>query len=282
MRLMSGLAMIAALAATDASAQGVNLTGQFRCVQLCSAGLQGQPASSPRTAETMNLLNEAGEPSRAWIDLSGHIWAENLARGRAFFLGWDGRFNSIVEPSGNANLGEPPAATPDRRSARRSARVEHTRVEPARIEPSRIEKTGKRVSAPIRAGRRRLRLPPPRLRRRLERRHHDPKRRLRPRLSVWGADRQWRRRSTTGGGPVDLQGHVYSNGSVRVRVSGAGQEADGQGRLSRTLGTVTWHGQGSLGSCAGVWQAERRGIEPTPAPRYAGELDRRQGGLPRS
>ena len=62
-----------------------------------------------------------------------------------------------------------------------------------------------------------------------------------------------------GGGPVDLQGHVFSNGSVRVRVSGAGQQADGQGRLSRTLGTGTWQGQGSLGSCAGVWQAERRG-----------------------
>ena len=61
-----------------------------------------------------------------------------------------------------------------------------------------------------------------------------------------------------GGGPVDLQGHVFSNGSVRVRVSGAGQEAEGQGRLSRTLGTGTWSGQGSLGSCAGTWQAERR------------------------
>jgi hypothetical protein len=62
-----------------------------------------------------------------------------------------------------------------------------------------------------------------------------------------------------GGGPVDLQGHVFSNGSVRVRVSGAGQEAEGQGRLSRSLGTGTWAGQGSLGSCAGTWQAERRG-----------------------
>ena len=62
-----------------------------------------------------------------------------------------------------------------------------------------------------------------------------------------------------GGGPVDLQGHVFSNGSVRVRVSGAGQQAEGQGRLSRTVGTGTWQGGGSLGTCAGVWQAERRG-----------------------
>jgi hypothetical protein len=62
-----------------------------------------------------------------------------------------------------------------------------------------------------------------------------------------------------GGGPVDLQGHVYSNGVVQVSVFAAGQQAEGQGRLSRTLGTGTWRGQGSLGSCAGVWQAERRG-----------------------
>jgi hypothetical protein len=62
-----------------------------------------------------------------------------------------------------------------------------------------------------------------------------------------------------GAEPVDLRGNVFSNGSVRVTVSAAGQEASGQGRLSRTLGTGTWQGQGSLGSCAGVWQAERRG-----------------------
>ena len=41
--------------------------------------------------------------------------------------------------------------------------------------------------------------------------------------------------------------------------TGAGQQANGQGRLSRTVGTGTWQGGGSLGSCAGVWQAERRG-----------------------
>src|SRR5260370_34557362 len=81
MKIMSLFAMIAALAATDASAQGVNLTGQFRCVQLCTAGLQGQPAFVTQSGWNLNLLNEAGEPSRAWIDWPGHIWAENWHEG---------------------------------------------------------------------------------------------------------------------------------------------------------------------------------------------------------
>ena len=84
MKILSVCAMIAAFSATGASAQGVNLTGQFRCVQLCSAGLQGQPAYVTQNGGSLNLLNEAGEPSRAWIDWSGHIWAENWHEGALF------------------------------------------------------------------------------------------------------------------------------------------------------------------------------------------------------
>jgi len=58
---------------------------------------------------------------------------------------------------------------------------------------------------------------------------------------------------------VNLQGHVAPNGSVRVSVSAGGQQADGEGRMSRSVGTGTWRGQGFNGACAGVWQAERRG-----------------------
>jgi hypothetical protein len=247
MKLLSVLAMIAALAATDASAQGVNLTGQFRCVQLCASGLQGQPAFVTQNGWNLNLLNEAGEPSRAWVDWSGHLWAENWHEGALFSS--DGM--TIQFDRGTIwqrDLGEPPAAVPDRWNQRRSAK----------LEPSRIDRSNQRFSAPVPS-------------------------RPAPAAPVttafdgdWsvvimtqsgGCDRSYRygvRISNgdvvyDGGGPVDLQGHVFSNGSVRVRVSGAGQQADGQGRLSRTVGTGTWRGQGSLGSCAGVWQAERRG-----------------------
>ena len=60
-------------------------------------------------------------------------------------------------------------------------------------------------------------------------------------------------------GSVNLQGRVAPSGAVRVSVSAGGQWADGSGRLSRGYGSGQWRGQGSAGTCTGVWQAERRG-----------------------
>jgi hypothetical protein len=53
-------------------------------------------------------------------------------------------------------------------------------------------------------------------------------------------------------------GRVSSNGGVWVNISSGGQQANGQGRLSRNYGTGVWRGYGSAGTCAGTWQAERR------------------------
>jgi hypothetical protein len=78
------LALGTALLATDACAQGINLTGPYRCVALCRDGLVGQPAFVTQNGWNLNLLNEAGEPSRAWIDWSGHIWAEGWNQGAIF------------------------------------------------------------------------------------------------------------------------------------------------------------------------------------------------------
>jgi hypothetical protein len=78
------LALGTALFATDASAQGVNLTGSYRCVALCRGGLVGQSAFVTQNGWNLNLLNEVGEPSRAWIDWSGHIWAEGWNQGAVF------------------------------------------------------------------------------------------------------------------------------------------------------------------------------------------------------
>jgi len=261
MKILSVLAMIAASAATDASAQGVNLTGQFRCVQLCAAGLQGQPAFVTQNGWNLNLLNEAGEPTRAWIDWNGHIWAENWHEGALFSL--DGM--TIQFDRGTIwqrDLGEPPAAViPDRSNSKRSAKIA-----PSKIAPSKIDKTNARVSAPIPT--RPAPAPAPAVSAAAAAATaFDGRWSVVIMTQSGGCDRAYRygvRISNgdviyDGGGPVDLQGHVNSNGVVRVSVSGAGQQADGQGRLSRTLGTGTWHGQGSLGSCAGVWQAERLG-----------------------
>jgi hypothetical protein len=246
MKIASVLAMIAAfgltIAATQASAQGVNLTGQFRCVQVCAPGLQGQPAFVTQNGSNLNMLNEAGEPSRAWIDWPGHIWADGWHEGALFSA--DGMTLQFDRGTvWQRDLGPAPAPAP-------------VVTQPQRT--TKILKNGKRVSVPVVVP---ARPAPP------VSTAFDGDWSVVIMTQSGGCDRAYRYGVRIangdvvydGGGPVDLQGHVFSNGSVRVRVSGAGQEAEGQGRLSRTLGTGTWSGQGSLGSCAGTWQAERRG-----------------------
>ena len=67
-------ALIVALAGPGASAQPVlNLSWQFRCVQGC---LGPGPAYVTQNGWDLNLVNEVGQPSRAWIDWPGHIWAQ--------------------------------------------------------------------------------------------------------------------------------------------------------------------------------------------------------------
>jgi hypothetical protein len=61
-----------------------------------------------------------------------------------------------------------------------------------------------------------------------------------------------------GGAAVALGGRVAPNGAVRVSVAAGDQAAHGSGRLSRTTGGGTWQGQGSRGTCAGTWVADRR------------------------
>jgi len=62
-----------------------------------------------------------------------------------------------------------------------------------------------------------------------------------------------------GSASVNVAGRVARNGVVEVRVWSGRQGAAGSGRLSRTDGSGTWQGTGSMGSCSGVWTAERRG-----------------------
>lgn len=85
---MIALVALSALAATDASAQSVgsqswvpNLSGLYRCVQNCAgAGL----AHVTQNGWELNLTNEIGQPSRAWIDWPGHIWAQSWNEGAVY------------------------------------------------------------------------------------------------------------------------------------------------------------------------------------------------------
>jgi len=62
-----------------------------------------------------------------------------------------------------------------------------------------------------------------------------------------------------GSASVNVAGRVANNGLVKVKVWSGQRGASGSGWLSRTDGSGTWRGTGSMGTCSGVWTAERRG-----------------------
>jgi hypothetical protein len=79
----SAAAAIMAASATAASAQVINLSGQFQCVQGCVAG---PPALAyvTQTQWELNLVNEGGIASRGWINYPGRIWAFNWNEGAIY------------------------------------------------------------------------------------------------------------------------------------------------------------------------------------------------------
>ena len=81
------VAMLATVTATGASAQSVNLTGTYRCVQMCRLGLVNYLAHVTQNGPDLNLLNEAGEPARAWPDWfapATRIWIEAWNEGAVY------------------------------------------------------------------------------------------------------------------------------------------------------------------------------------------------------
>jgi hypothetical protein len=84
---MKGLIIAAALiavSATTASAQNVlNLSGRFVCVKDCRGPVMA-PAFVTQNGWDLNLVNEVGEPSRAWIDWPGHVWAQYWNEGAVY------------------------------------------------------------------------------------------------------------------------------------------------------------------------------------------------------
>jgi hypothetical protein len=71
--LASTVAVCASAISIPAEAQYINLSGQYQCVQACRG-----PGAAFVTQNRweLNLVNEVGQPSRAWIDYPGHIWAQ--------------------------------------------------------------------------------------------------------------------------------------------------------------------------------------------------------------
>jgi len=65
-----------------ASGIGPGLSGQFQCIAGC-AGVAG-PAFVTQNGWDLNLVNEVGQPSRAWIDWPGHIWVQSWNEGAVY------------------------------------------------------------------------------------------------------------------------------------------------------------------------------------------------------
>ena len=72
------VALSVALVATAASAQvnGVDLNGRWQCVQGCVSVAPGQFAFITQNGWELNIVNEAGVPSRAWINYPGRLWVD--------------------------------------------------------------------------------------------------------------------------------------------------------------------------------------------------------------
>jgi hypothetical protein len=78
------IGMMAALTANGASAQSVNLTGIYTCVDKCRGGL---PAHVTQNGPALNLLTEAGVPARAWPDWfspTSRIWIDAFNEGAVY------------------------------------------------------------------------------------------------------------------------------------------------------------------------------------------------------
>jgi hypothetical protein len=81
--LLGAVALSVALVATVASAQGVNLTGRWQCVAWC-LGPPGSFAFITQNGWELNIVNDAGEPSRAWLDYPGRIWVDRAYQGAIY------------------------------------------------------------------------------------------------------------------------------------------------------------------------------------------------------
>src|SRR5258708_26905693 len=78
----------------QASAETVNLTGTYRCIQMCRNGMLGAPTFVTQNGQAVNLTTETGEAYQAWPDWNApysRIWID--ARGEGAVYSPDGMHN---------------------------------------------------------------------------------------------------------------------------------------------------------------------------------------------
>jgi len=112
MRRIAFGVLAAAVMATSAAAQveGVNLTGQYRCVAACAGG---GDAFIAQNGWHLNVTSDAGVPSRAWVEYPGRIWVEHPNQGARYSL--DGVTIQFDRGTIWQKISEPPPPPPPRR-----------------------------------------------------------------------------------------------------------------------------------------------------------------------
>jgi hypothetical protein len=86
MKTVLAVAAITAMPfATPAMAQvdGVDLNGRYLCVANC-LGTPGNFAFVTQNGWELNMVNDAGQPSRAWVNYPGRLWIDRLQEGAIY------------------------------------------------------------------------------------------------------------------------------------------------------------------------------------------------------
>ena len=82
MKVLGAALAFSMLAIGGASAQvSPPLSGTYQCIQNCAGP---DLAYVTQNGWELNLTNEAGQPSRAWIDYPGHLYAEYYHEGAVY------------------------------------------------------------------------------------------------------------------------------------------------------------------------------------------------------
>ena len=68
------------------SAQAVNLTGRYRCIQNCAVGSIGESGYVKQSEWSLNVWSQTGASSRAWVDWFSpyRMWLENWNEGAVY------------------------------------------------------------------------------------------------------------------------------------------------------------------------------------------------------
>ena len=81
--VLAAIAVSATMMASGASAQNANLSGRWQCMALC-LGPTGGFSFITQNGWDLNLVNESGTASRAWVDYPGHIWIDRAQEGAIY------------------------------------------------------------------------------------------------------------------------------------------------------------------------------------------------------